>query len=160
MLSPRSSQSCDDRMPPLVPPIAGSLGIQYTQLQLIGASGLPGFWSIFGLFGRFWSVSGPRGSVWPEISFVNATMTRRIYPRYPEASTIFVILTIPYFFGLFGGPLGRAHGLGPRARPMGGWAHGPGPWAQDGGPPGPEPPIEENCQRNFSEKCTLFWMYL
>ena len=58
-------------------------------LRLIGARGPPGFWSIFGLFGPFWSVSGPRGSVCRDRKSVNTNLTRRIDPRYPEASAIF-----------------------------------------------------------------------
>ena len=61
------------------------------------------------LFGSFWSVLGPRGSVWPDFSFVNATLTRRIDPRSPEASTFFVVVDDPTFFGLFW----RARGPGP-----------------------------------------------
>ena len=49
------------------------------------------------LFGPFRSVSGPRGSVWPDFSFVNATLTRRIDPRSPEASANIFIFRIHYF---------------------------------------------------------------
>ena len=76
---------------------SGSGGPTIHPAELIGASGFPGFGSFFGLFGRFWSESGPRGSVWPEISFVNATLTRRSHPHSPEASQIIVIFRIEHF---------------------------------------------------------------
>ena len=72
-------------------------------LRLIGARGPPGFWSIFGLFGPFLSVSGPRGSVCRDRKSVNTNLTRRIDPRYPEASACFFILTIPHFFQPYSG---------------------------------------------------------
>ena len=53
---------------------------------LVRTSGLTGFWSVFDVFGRFWSVSGPRETVWLDSRFVNATIPRRIYPHGPEAS--------------------------------------------------------------------------
>ena len=80
----------------------------------------------FGLFGRFWSVSGPYGSVWPENSFVNAALTRRIDPRSPEASANIFILRIEDYVpiilvfvefrflrisGPWAGPMGLAHGM-------------------------------------------------
>ncbi len=46
--------------------------------ELIGASGFPGFWSVVGLFGRFWSVSGPRGSVCRHTEAFDTASTRRI----------------------------------------------------------------------------------
>ena len=58
---------------------------------------MPGFWSVFGLFGPFWSVSGPRGSVCRDIKAATSYSTRRIDPRYPEASTIFVYVDDPTF---------------------------------------------------------------
>ena len=83
-----------------------SLVLHKAQLKLIGASGLPGFWSVFGLFGRFWSVSGPRGSVCRDIKSVNTASTRRIYPRSPEASTIFIFVDLFGPFRVRVGPFG------------------------------------------------------
>ena len=61
---------------------------------------MSGFWSIFGLFGRFWSVSGPRGTVWPENSGGHATIPIRIDPHGPDASTIYEIFRIQHFENL------------------------------------------------------------
>ena len=64
------------------------------QLKLIRTGGLPGFWYAATLFGSFWCVLGPRGSVWPDFPFVNATLTRRIDPHSPEASAnLFIFRT-------------------------------------------------------------------
>ena len=73
--------------------------------------GLPGFWSalgfflhfwsVFGLFGRFRSVSGPRGSVCHNTKAATSYSTRRIDPRYQEASTIFSYFNIPHLLSQF-----------------------------------------------------------
>ena len=56
--------------------------------MLIGASGLPGFWSVFGFFDVFFEdllfsrgLAGGRGHT------VHTNSSRRTHPRYPGAST-------------------------------------------------------------------------
>ena len=72
--------------------------IHKAQLKLIGASGLPGFRSVFRLFDVFSEdfifsrgLAGGRGHT------VHTNFSRRIHPRYPEASTIFFYFNIPHF---------------------------------------------------------------
>ena len=83
--------------------------------MLIGASGLPGFWSVFGLFDVFFEdfnfsrgLAGGRGHT------VHTNSSRRTHPRYPGASTNYFPFE-NFQKSTFFGPLGQ----GP-------WAHGPG----------------------------------
>ena len=137
--------------------------------MLIGARGPPGFWSALGLFGRFWSVSGPRGSVCRDIETVNTASTRRIYPRSPEASTIFIFyLRIRFCSPIFEKPWPRPMGQGSWAR-----VHGPGsmdpgphgPGSMDHGPHGPgsmdhgplgQGPWAQDWEAAFGRCCTCF----
>ena len=58
-------------MDPLKPCGPVEAGLHKAQHMLIGASGSPpGFGWIFGFFGRFWSVWGPRGTFNPNPEFL------------------------------------------------------------------------------------------